>query len=485
MEPLLEIAVALPPRGSRNLLRSLHRQLRAAIADGRLRSGLRLPATRALAMQLGVSRNTVIAAYDLLLSEGYVIGHGGSGTYVADVRPILVRRRASTRAQATDNRIVPYWRHRAPLSDPALARAWRYDFRTGVPDVTRFPFDVWRNLSARSARALAKERIIREEPQGRQSLREAIARHISFARAVACSSDDVVVTTGTREALGLLARILVTPGKTTVAVEDPVFTPVRLAFEAAGARIASIPVDADGLLVDRLLPSVRVIFVSPSHQFPLGVAMSARRRAALLDFARTYNAIVIEDDYDGEFRLKNRSLDALQSLDRAESVFYIGTFSKSLFPALRLGFIVTPPWARAALVAARQIADGQCPVLPQDTLATFIAEGHLARHIRKMRKLYAERHDALVSALARHCRERLQPIPIVTGVHLAAQLTGSVKAAEVSSLAAQAGIRVETIDRYAHRKQSLTGLAFGYGMIGAEDIDPAILKLSRLLASQR
>jgi GntR family transcriptional regulator / MocR family aminotransferase len=482
MEPLFEIALTLPGRGSRDLLRSLHRQLRGAIADGRLQSGLQLPATRVLARRLGISRNTVIAAYDLLLSEGYLLGRRGSGSYVADVRPALVRPRAPGRRSEPDRRIAARWRHGFDPGEPALARAWRYDFRSGVPDLRRFPFGVWQRLSTRAGRALAKERVHREEAQGRRALREAIARHVSFARAVACHANDIVVTSGTRQSLDLLARILVEPGETEVAVEDPVFTPVRRAFEAAGAHLRSIPVDGEGLIVERLRPSMRIVCVSPSHQFPLGVAMSARRRVALLDFAQTFGAVIIEDDYDSEFRLAGRPLDALQTLDRCESVFYVGTFSKSLFPAVRLGFVVVPPWAREALIRAKQVADGHCPVLPQDALAAFIAEGHLARHLRKMRKVYAERHQVLAGALERHCAHALRTIPSVAGVHLATQLTTTIAARTVVERAAAAGIRLEALDRYAHRKSAPKGLLFGYGTIEADVIEPAILKLRPLLA---
>jgi GntR family transcriptional regulator / MocR family aminotransferase len=484
MEPLFELAIRLPPRRSRSLLRSLHRQLRAAIADGRLRPGLQLPATRALATQLGIGRNTVIAAYDLLISEGYLVARGGSGTYVGAVRPASAASLAdwpAARETAADRRIAARWRRRSALSYPSLARKFRYEFHTGTPDLSRFPFDVWQRLSARVTRALARERIVLEQPQGRQMLREAIARHVSFTRAVACRSDDIIVTSGTRQSLDLLARILVTPGKTAVAIEDPVYTPVRLAFEAAEARVAAIAVDAEGLVVERLSPRTQVIYVSPSHQFPLGVAMSARRRAALLDFAQAHRAVIIEDDYDSEFRLQGRPLDALQTLDRSGSVFYVGTFSKSLFPALRLGFIVSPPWARQALVAAKQLADGHCPVLAQDTLAAFIAEGHLARHLRRMRKLYAERHALLLDALARYCAGRLRPVPAVAGLHLAAHLTGSGRAANIARHAHDAGIRVETLDSYAHRRPAPNGLVFGYGTVVTADIAPAIRRLARLL----
>jgi GntR family transcriptional regulator/MocR family aminotransferase len=479
MEPLFELAVALPPKGSRERLRSLHRQLRAAIADGRLQPGVQLPATRVLAKQLGVSRNTVVAAYDLLGSEGYLIGRGGSGSYVAQARMRSVPK-SSARRPGPDRRIVAYWRNLPVAGDPTLSRAWRYDFRTGVPDLAQFPFDIWQRLSTRAARALAKERALHEEPQGRVALRAAITRHVSLARAVACHSDDIVVTSGTRQSLDLLARILVRPGETEVAVEDPVYTPVRQAFEAAGARIAAVPVDAHGLVVERLSPNARIICVSPSHQFPLGVALSARRRAQLLDFAQRCGAVIIEDDYDSEFRLEGPPLDALQSLDRAETVFYVGTFSKSLFPALRLGFVVPPPWARQALIAAKKLA-GPCPLLSQDTLAAFIVEGHLRHHIRRMRRLYGQRHAALMEALARHCNGRLQPIPTAAGVHLAARLAGPRDAAGIAASAAGAGMRIETLDRYSHRRSAPPGFVFGFGMVEADDMDPAIRRLGRLL----
>ena len=209
--------------------------------------------------------------------------------------------------------------------------------------------------------------------------------------------------------------------------------------------------------------------------------MSASRRAALLEFARAHRAVIIEDDYDSEFRLDGRPLDALQVLDRDGCVFYVGTFAKSMFNAMRVGFAVTPPWARQALVAAKQAVDGSNPMLVQDALAAFISEGHLARHVRKMRRVYGERHAALLRALDRHCKGRLRPFPSLAGVHLAAELAVDMMALDVAAAAAEDGITVETLDRYAFGKCAPNGLVFGYGMIEAKDIDPAIRKLSRVM----
>jgi GntR family transcriptional regulator/MocR family aminotransferase len=479
MEPIFELRINLPPTGSRDLLRAVHAQLRSAILDGRLQGGLRLPATRALAAGLGVSRNTAVAAYDLLLSEGYLVARPGAGTYVASALPQSSGRKASRADGARDRRLPAFWR--APPAVPAPTPSHRFDFRTGLPDKTLFPFHIWRRLSARALRALSKVPAAYAEPEGRPALREAIAKHVSFARAVACRPEDVVVTAGAQQAIDLIARILVVPGQTTVAIEDPGYPPMRAAFAAAGADIATIPVDDEGLVVDRLPSNARAICVTPSHQFPLGVAMSLRRRAALLDFARARRAVVIEDDYDGEFRFGGKPLDALQTLDRAELVFYVGTFSKSLFPALRLGFAVTPPWAQRALVGAKQLTDWHGPVLAQDTLAAFIAEGHLARHVRKMRKVYGDRRTTLLQALARHCGDRLAPIPAVAGLHVAARLTGSVRAGALVTRAADAEVGLESLDRYAAGKSTHNGLAFGYGMVRADQIDEAIRRLAQAM----
>ncbi len=300
MEPIFELALDLPDKGSRERLRSLHRQLRDAILDGRLQPGLRLPPTRVLASRYGVSRNTAVAVYDLLLSEGYLSTRRGSGTYVADVIPKPAHRKSAVSPPANDQRLAAYWRE-PPVTAPVQGVS-RHTFRIGVPDVTKFPFDVWRRLSTRALRALAKTPAVPSDPQGRPMLREAIAKHASFTRAVSCHPEDIVVTAGAQEAFGLLARILVTPGKTVVAVENPGYRRLRAAFMAAGAKLVPVPVDAEGLVVDQLPAKARVICVTPSHQFPLGTAMSMRRRAALLELARARGAVVIEDDYEAEFR---------------------------------------------------------------------------------------------------------------------------------------------------------------------------------------
>jgi GntR family transcriptional regulator / MocR family aminotransferase len=480
MEPLFELPVSLPPKGSRELLRAVHGQLREAILDGRLQSDTRLPSTRDFAASLGVSRNTVVAVYELLLSEGYLAVRPGSGTYVAAIspRPVVVRPPVESEG---DGRLNEVWRRSPAIFADASGEPFPFDFRLGLPDKTAFPFSLWRRLSAKALRAWSKTAAAYDHPQGRQALRAAIAKHVSFARAVSCSPEQIVVTAGAQQAFDLLARILVTPGRTVVAVEDPGYPPMRDAFAASGASLAAIPVDDEGLKVDCLPAEAEVICVAPSHQFPLGVTLSAKRRLALLEFAQERGAVVVEDDYDGEFRLGGRPLDALQTLDRSGSVCYVGTFSKSLFPELRLGFMVAPPWALDALVAAKACADWHCQTAIQDTLAAFIDEGHLARHVRKMGRIYAQRRTALLLALSQHGGDRFQPLGNAVGLHLATKLRRDISANDLVSEAAVNGIRLYALERYAMEMPAPNGVALGYGLIRSEEIGNAIERLAKIM----
>jgi len=480
MDPVFEFPIVLPARDSRGLLRALHAQLRAALLDGRLKPGLRLPSTRKLARAYRVSRNTAVAAYDLLSSEGYLVSRRGSGVFVADVLPRRVERKTSGSLRSDDRRLNPLWRRTPPPMMAPPGSATLHDFRLGVPDTALFPFAIWRRLSARAMRTSSKSQAGYSDPRGRRALREAIAQHVSFARAVACGPDDIVVTSGAQQALDLLARILVTPGRTVVAIENPGYPPLRAAFAAAGAKLVPVRVDAEGLDVERLPRDARVVCVTPSHQFPLGSAMSAQRRAALLEFARAREAVVIEDDYDGEFRFGGRPLDALQTLDRAESVFYVGTFSKSLFPTLRIGYVVAPPWAQGALAAAKQIADWHCGLVAQDTLAAFIGEGHLARHVRRMRRVYAGRRDALLAGLAEF-GERLTPVPSIAGLHLCALLPRAVDADEIVAAARRHDVGVSSLRDYYHGTAARSGIAFGYGTIDERGIVEGLARLRRVM----
>ncbi|MEA1647659.1 PLP-dependent aminotransferase family protein [Nitrospirillum sp. BR 11164] len=492
MTTALQLGLTLPPPGSRHVRRALHDQLRAAILDGRLAPGLPLPPSRTLARDLGLSRTTVVTVYDLLLSEGYVVARTGAGTFVADTG---AKAQAGAAAGGpppgppSGVRLNPALLAPGGARAPTLPPEVAVNFRLGLPDTSDFPFDIWGRLYIRALRAFARAQPGYREPAGRPALRAAVAGHVSFTRAVACRAEDIVITAGAQQAFDLLARVLVTPDRPVVAMEDPGYASARGAFLAAGAQLHPVPVDGEGLVVDALPPDAAVVYVTPSHQFPLGVPLSPRRRQALLAYAAARGAVIVEDDYDGEFRYGGRPLDALQTLDGGARVFYVGTFSKSLFPALRLGFIAAPSWARDSVLRAKQVADWHAPVVEQDTLAAFMAEGHLARHVRRMRTVYDERRTALLGALAAHCGDLLDPVPAVAGLHLAVRFRRPVDADAVVAQALAVGIGVESLATYALRPAPegpapgdvAAGLAFGYGGVGVDAIAPAVSRLAAIL----
>ena len=479
-EPVFEFPIRFDGDGDHGgRTRRLHEQLRAAILDGRLSAGAALPSTRQVAAGLGIARNTAIAAYDLLVAEGYVIPRAGAKAVVADVSR-LQRRTEPRTSVAGDTRINPYWRQPGAHALPPRTLPPR-SFRLGLPDHLGFPHDVWRRLMAQSLRTWSKTAFAYPPSQGIPMLREAIARHVAFARAVACTAEDIVVTSGAQQAFDLLARLLVTPGETTVAVEDPGYPPLRAAFAAAGARLQPIPVDDEGLCVDALPPDVRVISVTPSHQSPTGVALSLRRRMALLEYARTHDAVILEDDYDGEFRYGGRPLDALQTLDREARVFYIGTFTKSLFPALRKGFVVVPTWAREAVIAIKHVADSHCDTITQSVLAAFIRDGHLARHVRRMRGVYASRREALLDGIAWELSPWLEPIPSEAGLHLAARIRDPAQAERIVAKARQHVPGCLSTTDYAMSLPATPALVFGFSVIDEEAIAPALRRLREAL----
>ena len=480
MAPVFPFDFELPGRGPGTLVHELHHQLRSAIFDGRLAAGSPLPATRQVAVALGIARNTVVTAYDLLIAEGYVVPRRAAKAVVTDLATRRPEKSPRSARPLEDPRLNPLWRTLS-LHPSATYDLPARSFRLGVPEHRYFPHDIWRRLSAQSLRTSAKTSFSYAPSEGIATLREAIAQHVAFTRAVACTSGDVVVTSGARQAFDLLARLLVTPGQTRVAVEEPGYPPVRAAFAAAGAELVPVPVDDKGLCIDQLPENVRVISVTPSHQSPTGVALSLRRRTALLDFARARGAVIIEDDYDGEFRFSGRPLDALQTLDRDSLVFYVGTFSKSLFPSLRMGFVVAPPWARDALIAVKYCADSHCDTATQSVLAAFIRDGHLARHVRRMQPIYAARRDALLDGLQRELGKWFAPIPSEAGLHLAARIRSPGLAAKIFAKARQCTPGAQSTAEYSMTRPARPALAFGYGVIDAEEIPKALARLRRAI----
>ena len=474
MEPDFPLDLDLPAvRGRRG--RTLHARLRAAILDGRLAAGAMLPSTRNAAAALGVARNTVAAAYDRLVAEGYVLPRTRARPVVADLRA----RRGKAAAQPAVA-LNPAWRRspvRAPLADAQDAAP----FRLGLPEHRLFPHAAWRRLVLRALRAAARGPFAQGDAAGLPVLRAAIARHVAFARAVACGADDVLVTAGAQQAFDLLARLLVAPGGTRVAVEDPGYPGLRAAFRAAGAQLVPVPVDGEGLRVDRLGEGIGVVCVTPSHQFPAGVAMSLARRMALLAWARAHGAVIVEDDYDGEFRAEGRPLDALHALDTEGRVCYVGTFSKCMFPSLRAGYVVAPPWARERLAALKRCTDAQADTVQQSALAAFIEEGHLARHVRRMRLEYGRRRAALEDGIAHWLGEWLVPVPSAAGLHLSARIRRAADAPRIVAAARRHLPGAQPWSAFALRTRAAEGLTLGFGLADVPAIERALRALRQSL----
>jgi GntR family transcriptional regulator / MocR family aminotransferase len=461
--------------GRQDLSGEIYRQLRRAIIEGQLRPRDPLPPSRELARQLTVSRTTVVVAYDRLAGEGFVTSRVGAGTFVSEhLAPARGRPKPQRIGDAL--RARPIW---DAISLPtAFARPARFDFRTGIPDASLFPHEAWRRLMARQLRSEATGATVYDNPAGNRRLREAIARHIGVSRGVDTSADDVIVTNGTQQALDVIARVLLSPGD-HVAVEDPGYAPARWAFEVLGARVRGVAVDRDGLDVDALPSQARAVYVTPSHQYPLGVSMTLPRRLALLAWADRHNAAIIEDDYDSEFRFGGRPIEPLRMLDTTDRVIYVGSFSKTMLPTLRLGFIVTPPSLRTAMHKAKFVTDWHTATTVQAALAQFIDGGGFARHIRKVREVYRARHQAIAHVLARDFADRLELIPSTAGLHITAIARG-VAANRMRAVvrgASDSDVAVQELSRFQVDSPAQPGLVLGYGAIPTARIKEGLRRL--------
>ena len=484
----IPVLIALDPKASDSLSRQIYRSLRDGILAGRLAAGLRLPSTRALAIDLGVSRNTVVTAFDQLLAEGYVESRVGRGTRVSHTMPEhLLHARARPRARTTPTApantpsargtlLVEHARRKSAVEEGIVP------FAPGVPALDLFPWPTWARLVATRGRDLGADSAGYADSLGYGPLREAVARYVGVARGVTCTADQVVIVGGSQQGLDLVARVVTDPGDSAW-IEDPGYHGAFGAFAAAGLHVTGVPVDADGMSVaaGRVgAPTARLIYVTPSHQFPLGVTMSLSRRLELLAAAGDMQAWIVEDDYDSEFRYVSRPLTALQGLDTEGRVVYVGTFSKVMFPALRIGFVIAPHSLLPALTAARQFAGTQQAVLEQMVLADFIGDGHFERHVRRMRAVYAERQRFLLEALRAECDGLIDAAPAGSGMHLVGWLPGEVDDADVSRRAAARGVDAIPLSAFAvGRGAGRPGVLLGYA-----HVDPtAMFSAARRLAA--
>ena len=466
-------------QGRKALGEQLYRQLHEAIDSGRLAAGTQLPPTRLLATQLGVSRKTVADAYSRLTYDNLLSGQVGRGSFV-NARPATP---SPTQAPSplASAAVVALWRDMPmPLSHATAQGRARYEFIGGSALKTQFPFDAWRRCTQYALRQFTRSRALHGDPQGLPELREAVARHIGFARGVRASSDNVLITNGAQQALDLVSRVLIEPG-CKVVIEDPGYPPARLLFSAQRAEVVDVPVDDQGLRVELIPDGTRLIYVTPSHQFPLGMPMSLARRQALLARAAELGAIIIEDDYDSEFRYQGPPADSLQSLDPHGLVAYIGTFSKTLLPELRLGYAVLPPAILQAVKVAKQLSDWHTPTLSQWALAKFISEGELLKHTRRCFDVYSARRERILQRLAVDLAPWFEAVPATAGYHLTALARGPLDVALLASVARQAEIGLYPITAFYARQPPAPGLLLGFGAIDLLDIDPALDRVRDIL----
>jgi GntR family transcriptional regulator/MocR family aminotransferase len=495
--------LVLPPRETQlPAYRWLYQALRSAVLSGRLRSGTRLPATRDLAQQYRLSRGTIVNAFELLKSEGYLQGTIGSGTYVSKVLPeaLLHVARESQRfapAQNTKTRRLSDYAQRLELFSNLDARPARA-FRPNLPALDLFPTTLWAQVAARRLRRVSTRLLLACDPLGYQPLRHAIADYLSTSRGVNCLPEQVAIVSGVQEALDLVSRIFVDPGD-RVCLENPGYPGALFSFAASGAKIVPMPVDDAGIEVNAAkLRDARLVYVTPGHQFPLGVTMGLARRLQLLEWARKSGGLILEDDYDSDYRYSGRPVPALQGLDRHGSVIFTGSFSKILFPSLRLGYIVIPSDLLDRFSAAISTTSRHASLLEQAILCDFITEGHFARHHRRMRQIYAERVSTLVASARKNLAGLFELSPMEAGLQTSGFLSQGITGEAAAAAAAKREVEVTPLSRFFYRtksrpsktpKNSLRsrpapeGLQLGFAAVDPKEIRRGVEALAHALES--
>jgi GntR family transcriptional regulator/MocR family aminotransferase len=467
------------------LYRWLYEELRAAILAGHLAAGARLPATRDLAEQYGLSRPTVVTAFEQLREEGYVEGKTGSGTYVSRTIPdelLQVSGAGSTGpVRRRKIKLADYARRLHPLrrTPTGAARA----FRASKPALSEFPTALWAQVAARRLRHVSVNLLGGGEGLGYRPLREAVAEYLNTSRGVKCSAEQVLIISGVQQALDRTAHLFLNEGD-AVWMEEPGYPGAAYAFKAVGAKLCGVGVDEEGLNLEnglRRWPQPRLVYVTPAHQFPLGVTMSLPRRLALLEWARKSGTLIFEDDYDSEYRYSGRPIPALQGLDRAGVVIFAGSFSDVLFPALRLGYLVVPQDLVEVFAAAESVSTHQAPLVDQAILCDFLAEGHFARHVRRMRELYAERWGILLESAREKLGGLLEIPEIEAGLRTVGWLAPGIRAEAAAEAAAKRKVEIVPVRRYAYGRCRREGVILGFAAFDGREIRRGVEELARAL----
>lgn len=487
--------IILDEKSDQPLYRQIYETIRRSILSGEFFSGKQLPASRFLAKQLGVSRMTVINAYDQLHAEGYLESRAGAGTFVAEHLPeeFLQTPRLETSENEAEElprnlHFSKYGENFVQISNAVLNRNQATPaiaFQHGLAAIDEFPFDIWTKLTSKIYHTLKRDDFGYGDAAGFYPLREAIAAYLKSFRAVNCTPEQVIITNGAQNAFDLIGRVLI-DAKTEMWIENPCYFGAKQSFQSFGAKFVPVPVDQNGFDLAAALKQsrrARLVYVTPSHQFPLGVTMSLPRRLQLLEWAGKAEMWIIEDDYDSEFRYEGRPLASLQGLDRDGRVLYIGTFSKTIFAALRLGCLVVPKNLVGVFTAAHALGGWQPPLIEQATLAEFITEGHFTRHIRRMRKLYQERQEILVTEIKKNLAGRIEVEKSVSGMHIIGWLPEGISDQLVSERAAQFGIKTAAVSRQSLTDGMRGGLILGYTAINESQIKKGVAQLAKAMKS--
>ena len=460
----------------------LYAELRSAILEGRLRAGTRLPASRDFARLHRLSRGTVVTVFERLQSEGYLSSQVGSGTWVNQRVSPASAHSCSAAIPKYVQRVISGYRRPKPLIGWSMSPAPR-PFRMRDPALEEFPSELWGTLTARRARQFKSWLHTNDDGQGYRPLREALADYLASCRGVRCTADQVVIVSAVQQGLDLLGRLLLKPGD-PVWIEDPGYFGASIALANSGAKIIPVPVDDEGLSLTaglKLCPRPLGMYVTPAHQFPLGMTMSLERRMAIVKWAARTGTFIIEDDYDSEYRLEGRPVPALQSLDRGSNVILLGSFTKLLFPSIRLGYVVLPEPLVAYFRAYRYRTDFRSVSLDQAVLCDFISEGHLGRHLRRMRDLYASRLAALIDAGEYYLKGAVEISSVKAGLYTAAFLRNHMSSQDAEKAAASKGIEVLALDRFTLKRRDPKGMLLGFAAFDEATIRHGVERLATAL----
>lgn len=487
-----DLTLVLRPRGPAHpTYRQLYAALRDAILDGRLRPGVKLPSSRDLAGRYSLARGTIVVAFEQLKSEGYLSGRVGSGTYVSDVIPeVLLQAGPGVRVRPQDagrpRRRLSDVAKRAVAFKPSLVAA-APAFRANQPALDLFPTTLWAQVAGRRLRRASTTLLKGCPPGGYPPLQQALADYLGSSRGVICAPEQIAIVSGVQEAIDLTVRLVLNPGD-SVCIEDPGYMAAMRAFAAAGASMTHVPLDEEGMTVPRVDgrgrrgEQPRLAYVTPAHQFPMGMTMSLARRLALLDWARRTGALIFEDDYDSEYRFAGTPVPALQSLDRDGCVLFAGSFSKVLFPSLRIGYLVVPPDLVDRVEAIKSLATRHAPLIDQVVLCDFMTEGHFGRHVRRMREIYAARLAVLLRAVREQLGDHVDVSPVEAGLQTPVTFRRDLDGAAVRNAAAERSIEVLELSRYGARPLARDGLLLGFAAVDESEIKRGVKELAAILA---